>query len=427
MVASTAIVATMDDETKGNNLVIAAHELLQFREKICKLYFKQKVIVAPCLSKLFFYCEKETSDRHELKSTSNWMYSATGLIAVIYDEELNDVKLTLFDRHSAHLHWCLKWADFINCQMPSPNFQIINTEADSHQHVGILYENKDVAELIARTVSLFYASIKLSVCKDYKNEKTFPLNTKTKLRATQSDALLKMSKHSSFDEKYKPKEKKHEIRRSSLRGSLPRKWGQKVADEFRRKDRSASLFGNANDFAGLIAHRAINKGVSERPVSNCTDEATRISLFSRADTFRRNRSQSMDATPNKEIDTEFHSGNGKEKRQKSIGDTTHKESMIKLLFKKRRISRSQSLKNEDESSSSRTTKEGDRRKPASDYERPVRLTKPRSLTEPIILKDDNKILIESALAARQERERKRYVKNLTKAEMPTTNLCDTDL
>lgn len=422
MVASTGIMAKMEEDLKGSNFVIEADELLEIREKISMLYFKRKVIVSPCLSKLYFRIKNNVTDHtEELKSTPNWLYLATGLVTVIYDDENNDVKLAFFDRHSAYLHWSLKWDDFVSCQMSSSNVQIINTDRDNQEDVRIVYENQYVAELIEATVSLFYSSIQLQDYKESRDGRDDETNTpaplnKPLLRATRSDALLKLTKHSSFDAGLE--ENKNDLRRSSLRGSLPRKLGRKLADEFRRKDRSASL--NSSDHS-VLAQRAINKTMPEPLLSDCPQSGSTSSLFSRADMFRRNRSQSLDCDSNQDNDNCICTGKkDKLRRQKSIGDNSNKDSMIKLLFKKRRISRTQSLKMEDE-------KELMKSKGQNDYERPVRLQKPRSHTEPVMPKDDTKILVEAALAARDGRERKQYGKNLSNGKAATTNLCDTDL
>jgi len=318
--------------------------------------------------------------------------------------------MTLFDKNDIRLLWCLKWTEFVNFQIPTSNFHIINTEADDTHHVGILYENRDVAELIAHTVTLIYDSIKISNLK----------NKKCVSRSLRSSSLKRFSKtleHEDFE------------KRSSLRDSLLRR-SRHNSDNTpppTRETRSATV----HEFSGIVARRAIEISTdSRRPKSDCPTDHSKLLKLSRADSFRRmkNRSKSHDVadSPNESAETTT-----KNVRKLTTENSSFRESIVRALFKKRRISRTQSLKvedcaacvDEDDNGNVTGTNSGSKQ-----YERSVKLVKPRSSTDTMLLQGDAmRFVIEAGLSARTARERKHWAKNLSNEDMPSTDLCVTEL
>ena len=390
-----------EEETRIHNMVIDADELLHVRNRINELYFNQKVIVAPCLSKLYLSRQPKVIDA-DGKTSPDWFYFGTGMTAIIYDTERNDVKMTLFDKNDIRLLWCLKWTEFVNFQMPTSNFHIINTEADDTHHVGILYENKDVAELIANTVTLIYDSIKMSSLK----------SKDCVSRSLRSSSLKSFSKTLEHDDLEK---------RTSLRDSLlaRNRHNSDNAPPRNREMRSATV----HEFSGMVARRAIEISTdSRRPKSDCPTDQSKLLKLSRADSFRRMKSKSFDTPSEPTVTTK------NARKLTTTENSSFRESIVRALFKKRRISRTQSLKVEDcgacVGGDDTTHQHGD----SKQYERSVKLVKPRASTDTMLLQGDAmRFVIEVGLSARTARERKHWAKNLSSEDMPSTDLCVTEL
>lgn len=135
-------------------MVSEADHLHHVRDEIRKFYDKsKKVIVAPSRCKLYISrCTKIIDS--EGKTSPNWVYFATGLTTIINDSETNEVMLTLFDTDSTRLLWMLKLNENTHIYAPNSCFHVVNTRDDFNQHVGFLYENKEVAELLLNTFTL---------------------------------------------------------------------------------------------------------------------------------------------------------------------------------------------------------------------------------------------------------------------------------
>eukprot|EP00794_Sanderia_malayensis_P012940 gene12940-14270_t len=129
-------------------------ELQLVRDEIRKLYdMNKKVIVAPCRCKLYISRSTEIID-YEGKTSPNWFYFATGLTTIVYDPQTNDLMLTLFDATTVRLLWMLKMTATTHIYAPNSSFHVINTKADYSEHVGLLYDCKEIASLLLNTFSL---------------------------------------------------------------------------------------------------------------------------------------------------------------------------------------------------------------------------------------------------------------------------------
>ena len=126
-------------------MLFETNEIGQAYQKIKKQYDeKKKVIFAPCRCKLYVSRSSEVIDC-EGKTSPNWFLFATGLTAVVYDSANLDLSLNLFDMDSARLTWMMRLTDDSHMYAPNSNFHVINTKSDYSQHVGLLYDSKDVA------------------------------------------------------------------------------------------------------------------------------------------------------------------------------------------------------------------------------------------------------------------------------------------
>ncbi len=142
---------------KRAKMVSEEDELHIVRDEIRKLYdMNKKVIVAPCRCKLYISRSTEIID-FEGKTSPNWFYFASGLTTIVYDPQTNELMLTLFDVSSVRLLWMLKMTETTHIYAPNSCFHVINTTADYSEHVGLLYECKDVASLLLNTFSLLTA------------------------------------------------------------------------------------------------------------------------------------------------------------------------------------------------------------------------------------------------------------------------------
>ena len=503
------------------NMVIGAEDLVRIRHRISQLYVKQNVIVAPCLSKLYLshsgagnnnnnsttgknrrrnsvatpttHTSTAVNDNVNINNNGNasddvdWFYFGTGLVAIIYDPEQNDLKLTMFERNGIRLVWSVKWTDNVRVtRSGAPNFHIVSSNSCSdgkvvknnkqnvndEQHVGILYENRDVAELVSQTVSLIYDRIKISrkceammvVTRDEPQTTQMPpqgSGTTTIKRTTNGVESGTSTKTLTR----KPLKKRFE-RSSTLKDALlHRNRSTEVDDtlcEQRRNLRSATVheFSSKEELEKKAEQAAAAAATAEnRPKSECCEQA-RLLRLSRADSFRKSRSNTFDNSNtaktinNSTISSSNNSSNSKKTArmslQKSFDEVTTrgKENLVRMLFKKRRISRTQSLQVEDRrnkninnGASTTTTTENqlgynDHECDVSDcthggdvkqYERSVRLVKPRASTDTMLLCDSMRTLFEAGIAARNQRERKTWMRTLRDRDAQSTDLCVTEL
>ncbi|XP_066913675.1 uncharacterized protein [Clytia hemisphaerica] len=412
VITVTSATSTSSDDCNCktvNKMVIGANDLLRIRDRISELYFKQNVIVAPCLSKLYMARDGcDTTVDNQTTDNPDWVYFGMGIVALIYDHEQNDVKMTLFDRNEVRLMWCLKWTTKVATQMTMSNFYTITNNIED-QHIGILFENKDVAELIAQTISLIFESIKEA--RRYSGVDLID-TTKALLKPTFS-LPLKRSLH------------KNEDRRGSLKDTLLRKVSRINSPTKEQLPQTKLRSATVHQFSGHMARRAIEISTDCRPKSDCTDQ-TRLLKLSRADSFRKMRSTSFDCESIAETPITTIT-----KPKKSFSDESNKfkENLTKILFKKRRISRTQSLQVEDRKNSKvlENQSSGESNEDSKQYERSVKLIKPRAFTDTMLLCDSMKFVIEAGLTARNQRERKHWVKTLRTEDTPSTDLCVTEL
>ena len=136
-------------------MLTESHEIHHACHEIRKKYDdKKKVIVAPCRSKLYISRCSKVID-FEGKTSPDWVYFASGLTTLVYDSHSNDLMLTLFDVTDLRLLWMFKMSEKSHVYAPNSSFHVINTQADLSEHVGFLYENRDVAALLLNTLSIF--------------------------------------------------------------------------------------------------------------------------------------------------------------------------------------------------------------------------------------------------------------------------------
>jgi len=397
------------------HLVIGACEMQRIRNKICELYPDKNIMLAPCLSKLYISRELKMFD-FDGKTSPNWFYFGTGIISVIYDSDEGDIMLALFNETDVRLLWCLKWADFIKFQTQTSNFHILNTKEDSSHHVGILYDNKDVADLIFNTVNMIFKNLnKVSEEKtDCECESEKPTN-KNKLFKSLSLRRLKRGdsfKKESSNEKSEPTIK----RKISLRDSIRKKTGW-------RKGKQASI-----EEAEKLEDEKMNHLTSLRRTSSF-----RHALKNDNTTEKNNAS---------ETETSSENNNNIESKCKRLSldgdDTNEKESIRRKIFKLRRISRTRSLiapKRDSQVSeispddvSAAKEEEGKYFADKAKFLKPKRVVKQRSSTDTLILHDKTmRYVIDAAHVARYARERKYLLKNMNSVHLEGTDLCVTEL
>lgn len=134
-------------------MLTESHDIHRACHDIRKKYDdKKKVIVAPCRCKLYISRCSKVID-FEGKTSPDWVYFASGLTTLVYDSHSNDLMLTLFDFTDLRLLWMFKMSEMSHVYAPNSSFHVINTQADLSEHVGFLYENRDVAALLLNTLS----------------------------------------------------------------------------------------------------------------------------------------------------------------------------------------------------------------------------------------------------------------------------------
>ena len=475
------------NSNSNRKMVIGPEDLVRIRQRIGQIYVKQNVIVAPCLSKLYLSHDEsngsavkhlpacgDTNNKDD-DSELDWFYFGMGLVAIIYDPEKNDVKMTMFERNDVRLVWSLKWTDIVRVAKPAPNFHILNSMTEngkSQQHVGILYENRDVAELVSQTITLIYDRIKISRQCDGNDSVDSGATTTTiiekEFKSSQgSDSTAKPNNNNNNNNKetasltvvqtdgtmsLQRKQPKRLFERSNtLKDALFARHNNNNNKSLeldmlqRRNLRSATVHEFStnggrdtkirNDFKRDELLAAEN-----RPRSECCEQTSRLLKLSRADSFRKSRSSTFDsamATTKSPTTTTIYNKSKSRSLGKSFDEAASrgKDNLVKILFKKRRISRTQSLQVEDRKIGHRVEQQpqecsggssthGDSSK---QYERPVRLVKPRASTDTMLLCDSMRTLFEAGIAARNERERKNWMRTLRNKDAQSTDLCVTEL
>ena len=192
------------------------NEINQAYQKIHKQYdVKKQIIVAPCRCKLYVSRSSEVIDC-EGKTSPNWFLFATGLAVVVYDSKNLEISLNLFDLKSVRLTWMMRLTDDSHMYAPNSNFHVINTKSDYSEHVGLLYDSKDVAAIFLENLSKLLAT---------RAEKTNKIcDGQSETRKTPDSLSDKVTTHKSVppsdsqtrDEKgsVKPKKKQNKIIRS---------------------------------------------------------------------------------------------------------------------------------------------------------------------------------------------------------------------
>lgn len=144
--------SSMDEDDQLKCLVVEPNELLSLRAKICSLYPDKKVMVSPSMSKLYISRHSTIID-NQGKTSPDWVFFANGIVSIVYDpHQKHDFMLTFFEKISNRLLWCLRWAEYVQVEAHTSNFHVINTQKDFSENVGVLYENRDVAELILNAI-----------------------------------------------------------------------------------------------------------------------------------------------------------------------------------------------------------------------------------------------------------------------------------
>ena len=139
-------------------MLFATNEINQLYQKIKKQYDEnKKLIIAPCRCKFYVSRSSQVIDC-EGKTSPNWFLFATGLTAVVYDAANSEMSLNLFDLKSARLTWMMRLTEDSHMYAPNSNFHVINTKSDCSEHVGLLYDDKDVAAMFSEKLSTLLAA-----------------------------------------------------------------------------------------------------------------------------------------------------------------------------------------------------------------------------------------------------------------------------
>lgn len=440
------------DSRTNEILVIEADDLLKIRGKLSELYPNKKFIIAPCMTKLYISREQQVIDA-DGKTSPDWFYFDTGVLAIVYGASRKDLKITLFQKSSIRLLWYMIWADFVTVQPQTSNFHVLNTNPCFTEHVGFMIENKVVADLILNAINLLSENLTEDVEEILPPQNTelpeSKSNKKQSILRTLSLHGRKSKTSKSLDSNTESEDffaKPHK-RRSSLRDSLLRKNAAKKAEsplvekKIQRKGRSATVIGS-RDIDHLLPKQLPDPGYESSPESPTTRDCSSVHTLrlSRADSFRHAVStKSFESSGNVNKDcTENNNNNSQRKtleRKISKENPDVKERISRTIFRKRRISRSQSLKvisrkrdSQLSQSSQAEVTDGKQTTDSKQHQRAIKLVKPRSSTDSLLLRGETmKSVIETGHVARYARERKQWAKRLEVCSMPSTDLCVTEL
>lgn len=395
-----------DMTRKTYSLVIDANEMLRIKEKINDLYPGRDIVLTPCLTKLYLSRELKIFD-FDGKSSPNWFYFATGIVAIIYDKSHDDLLITLFDCTKVRLLWCLKWAEYIRLHVTTSQFHILNTKSDFSNHVGILYDNKDVADLILTTLNFLSTNFR-------DKQSTFPsediesIEKENCQTATNKRKLFRSLSFHGRKSKSDIEVTRKALQRSSLRESS-------------RKQRPSSFIQVKETEEDKGYYIDENFG---RIITNRKDEKNSVTAtpFARAACFRNTgRSQKEQNSKGR---------TSKNTECESCDINTDVKTLAKKHFLIRRVSRTRSLihtkKGYQISQDELLTR--DILVDPKQQQRKEKLVKPRPSTDTLLFHDKTmRSVIDTAHVARSIRERKHFLKNLPNVTLETTDLCTTEL
>ena len=392
---------------KTYSLVIGANEMLRIKEKINDLYPGRDIVLTPCLTKLYLSRELKIFD-FDGKSSPNWFYFATGIVAIIYDKSHDDLLITLFDCTKVRLLWCLKWAEYIRLHVTTSQFHILNTKSDFSNHVGILYDNKDVADLILTTLNFLSTNFR-------DKQSTFPsediesIEKENCQTATNKRKLFRSLSFHGRKSKSDIEVTRKALQRSSLRESF-RKQRPSSFIQVKETEEDKGYYIDEN-FGGIITNRKDEK-----------NSVTATTPFARAACFRNTgRSQKEQNSKGR---------TSKNTECESCDINTDVKTLTKKHFLIRRVSRTRSLihtkKGYQISQDELLTR--DILVDPKQQQRKGKLVKPRPSTDTLLFHDKTmRSVIDTAHVARSIRERKHFLKNLPNVTLETTDLCTTEL
>ena len=396
-----------DMTRKTYSLVIDANEMLRIKEKINDLYPGRDIVLTPCLTKLYLSRELKIFD-FDGKSSPNWFYFATGIVAIIYDKSHDDLLITLFDCTKVRLLWCLKWAEYIRLHVTTSQFHILNTKSDFSNHVGILYDNKDVADLILTTLNFLSTNFR-------DKQSTFPsediesIEKENCQTATNKRKLFRSLSFHGRKSKSDIEVTRKALQRSSLRESS-RKQRPSSFIQVKETEEDKGYYIDEN-FGGIITNRKDEK-----------NSVTATTPFARAACFRNTgRSQKEQNSKGR---------TSKNTECESCDINTDVKTLTKKHFLIRRVSRTRSLihtkKGYQISQDELLTR--DILVDPKQQQRKGKLVKPRPSTDTLLFHDKTmRSVIDTAHVARSIRERKHFLKNLPNVTLETTDLCTTEL
>ena len=205
-------------------MVLEAADIYRLRTDICKLYQNKKVIVAPCRCKLYISRCALVID-NDGKISPDWFHFATGVTSLIYDAPLQSLMIALFDVTSGRMLWMLKVNSFTRVTAPNSSFHVLNTSDDCSEHVGLLYENREVATLLLKTFSLLanvgdpLNSNKVTRTESYlRSPNTYDqVHGKRHVRTNSAEQLRQLSVTNSFRQQQERKKPSAEVTSSSSR------------------------------------------------------------------------------------------------------------------------------------------------------------------------------------------------------------------
>jgi len=195
----------------GPKMLFETNELNQVYHKIKRQYDEnKKLIIAPCRCKLYVSRSSQVIDC-EGKTSPNWFLFATGLTAVVYDSANSEMSLNLFDLSSARLTWMMRLTEDSHMYAPNSNFHVINTKSDCSEHVGLLYDDKDVAAMFSEKLSTLLAARVRKSDRHYEGEPGI-----SKMAGSLPEKVINLSDTKTSDETraVTPKKKQNKIIRS---------------------------------------------------------------------------------------------------------------------------------------------------------------------------------------------------------------------
>lgn len=138
-------------------MALTDQTMKSIRETLSKTFGSQnKIVIAPCMVDVYLSKTKDLLSRSV--GDGKWRLIARGVLGLVYDlkNRGQKIRVCLVSASSvADLVWQETVVAFTTVRSPHPSFHTFNSTRNLYEQIGLLYENKCVAQMVFEALSVF--------------------------------------------------------------------------------------------------------------------------------------------------------------------------------------------------------------------------------------------------------------------------------